>query len=357
MKTVEQSFQFNDQLDDVVNSFETKNLRCLYENQLKPILESLEKERKNLMVKSIASIIMMTLGFCLIAPFLVLSFINIYYIYRMENTFNISNPLINSYTSNSFLFCIVAIGLFVVAVFLNFLIKLQKRRYKKIFKEIIVKKIVNIINSTWYYSSDGIISSNQYYASSLFDGSVDKYEGDDLVIGQIKKTEFCLSELHTQSKYKNYYYTIFKGLFAHIDFNKEIKGKTFVFSEETILNKPIQNFNFFRNKGQLIKLENPEFEKLFVVYGTSQIEARYILTPAIMEAMVKMKKKYKTKISFSFIGNYVYIALSIKKDLFEPQIFKSGISFNDVEQMDNQFRLINTIINEMNLNTRIWSKS
>ena len=355
MKTVDQSFQFNDQLDDVVNSLETKKLGCIYENQLKPILESFEEERKSLMVKSIAFIVMATLGFCLIAPNLLLWF-NVYSINRMEKTFNISTSLINSYISNSFLFCLVGIGLFVVATIFNWLIKFQKKSYKKTFKENIVKKIVNIINSTWYYSPEGMISSTQYYASSLFDKKVDKYEGDDLVIGQIKKTEFCLSELHTQSRYKNYYYTIFKGLFAHIDFNKEIKGKTFVFPEQTIFNKPIQNFNFFRSKGQLIKLENPEFEKLFIVYGTSQIEARYILTPAIMEAMVKIRKKYKTNISFSFIGNYVYIALSIKEDLFEPRIFKSGISFNDVEQMDDQFRLINIIINEMNLNTRVWSK-
>ena len=48
--------------------------------------------------------------------------------------------------------------------------------------------------------------------------------------------------------------------------------------------------------------------------------------------------------------------MSFNKDLFEPRILKSGVRFEDMEQMNEQFNLIQTLIHEMNLNTRIWTK-
>ena len=109
-------------------------------------------------------------------------------------------------------------------------------------------------------------------------------------------------------------------------------------------------------KGRLVKLENPEFEKLFAVFSTDQIEARYILTPAIMEAMVRIHKQYKRKMYLSFTGTRVYVAMSFNKNLFEPKIMGKGVNFNDVEFMFNLFVMNETIVHELNLNTRIWTK-
>jgi hypothetical protein len=72
--------------------------------------------------------------------------------------------------------------------------------------------------------------------------------------------------------------------------------------------------------------------------------------------MVNIYKKYKRPVYFSFIGSRVYVAMSFNKDLFEPRILKSGVRFEDMEQMNSQFSLIQTLIHEMNLNTRIWTK-
>jgi len=76
----------------------------------------------------------------------------------------------------------------------------------------------------------------------------------------------------------------------------------------------------------------------------------------MMESLVKIKKKYNRYVYFSFIGSRVYMALYYKKDMFEPRIFKSGISFNLMAQMNEQFGAIETLIRELNLNTRIWTK-
>ena len=316
-----------------------EELQKLFESELKPALQAIEGHRKTLLTKYVVCIVGALASFAA-AFFLAEKYIFVFY-----------------------LAIAVIIGL---GLYLAFVVKKQHREYRAIFKQNVVKEIVNLINPDWQYSSNGSISESDYNRSQLFNKRLDKYNGDDLVSGIIEKTDFKFSELHTQykttktdsdGKTETEWHTVFKGLFAHADFNKEIKGRTFVLPEHA--SKQINDFGMSINDGgktELVKLENPEFEKIFKVFGTDQIESRYVLTPTMMEAMVNIYKKYKRRVYFSFIGTRVYVAMTFNKDLFEPRILKSGVRFEDMEQMNTQFYLIQTLIHEMNLNTRIWTK-
>jgi len=318
----------------------TEELHQLYESDLKPALEAIEGRRKSILIKYTISIIGMLASF-MAAFFLAEKYIFVFY-----------------------LAIAAIIGLM---AFLFLVVKKEQKEYRAIYKRDVVKAIVKLINPDWQYDSEGRISSNDYRNSQLFAKSWDKYEGDDLVSGVIEKTDFQFSELHTQyktiktdseGKREEDWHTIFKGLFAHADFNKEIKGRTFILPESA--SKSFSKYGddiSSAGETKLVKLENPEFEKAFKVYSTDQIESRYILTPTMMESIVNIYKKYKRRVYFSFIGSRVYVAMSFNKDLFEPRIMKSGVRFEDMEQMNDQFSLIQSIISEMNLNTRIWTKN
>ena len=69
------------------------------------------------------------------------------------------------------------------------------------------------------------------------------------------------------------------------DFNKNFNGHTVVLPDtaEKILGKFGQSLQSMSSRGELVKLEDPEFEKEFCVYGDDQVEARYILSPALMK--------------------------------------------------------------------------
>ena len=56
-------------------------------------------------------------------------------------------------------------------------------------------------------------------------------------------------------------------------------------------------------RGELVKLENPEFESEFAVYSDDQIESRYILSPSLMERILSFKKQTKKSIQLSFIDS------------------------------------------------------
>ena len=52
---------------------------------------------------------------------------------------------------------------------------------------------------------------------------------------------------------------------------------------------------------KVVKLEDVEFEKHFEVYGTDQIESRYLLTPSFMQRLLdyKLTKQYRIEVVFS----------------------------------------------------------
>ncbi|ASB49838.1 DUF3137 domain-containing protein [Alkalitalea saponilacus] len=269
--------------------------------------------------------------------------------------------------SGSGLFLVPVIGVIALIIVFGIRANQKMKLYRTAFKEKVVARIVKTINPEWLYHADGMISESVYRTSDIFRRSYDKYRGDDLVRGTLDKTDFECSELHTQyrevttdskGRTRTRWVTIFKGLFFHADFNKEFHGRTYVSPDfaERFLGRIGRKFQKISGPAPLVVLENVEFEKEFVVHATDQIEARYILTPTIMEAMLNIRKNYNCNVHFSFIGSRVYCALSIRKNLFEPKLFGSIVDLHEIENMYHLFRVNEVIIHELNLNTRIWTK-
>ena len=149
------------------------------------------------------------------------------------------------------------------------------------------------------------------------------------------------------------------NVFFIADFNKHFKSRTLVLPDtaEKLFGKfgqKLQSMSFSR--GKLIKLEDPEFEKEFCVYGNDQVESRYILSMSLMRRILEFKKKWETKIYLSFVDSKVYIAISLNKNLFEPKLFKTIVNYSFIEENITYLLLLIGIVEDLNLNTRIWTK-
>lgn len=238
------------------------------------------------------------------------------------------------------------------------------RGYVSDFKQAIIEKIVRFIDDGLVYNPTGYIASGHYKDSRLFTRRYDVYKGDDHVKGKVGATVIEFSELHTQyitrdSKGRTQHHTIFKGLFFVGDFNKHFKGRTFVLPDRSeklfgSLSKVFQSMSMSRP--ELVKLEDPEFERHFVVYSDDQIEARYILSPSLMRRITEFKKKAGRNVSLSFLNSNVYIAIPYFKNLFEPRIFQTLLDFKPIQEYFEDLQLAVGIVEDLNLNTRIWTK-
>lgn len=257
----------------------------------------------------------------------------------------------------------------IVCVGLYLILNLRKiSEIKSRFKNEVIAKMVTAIDPSLSYSANNCISSGDYDSSKLYLADYNKYKGDDLVRGTIGKTSIRFSELLTQKetertgsdgKKSKQTTTIFRGLFFVADFNKNFKGETIVLPDtaESLfgsLGTMFQKWNFQRE--QLVKMEDVEFEKAFAVYSNDQVEARYILSTSLMQRILQFKSKTKKGMRMSFIGNEVFIAVPLSENLFEAPFFSSMTQYGRIEGFNNYLILFIGIVEDLNLNTRIWTK-
>lgn len=237
-----------------------------------------------------------------------------------------------------------------------------QREFRDRYKREVVGTVVNAFGLD--YDAHRRIERPEYDRSKLFRSTINRYYGDDLVTGKVDKTAIRFSEVFTQHVSNNgkntTVATIFRGILFVADFNKAFIGETIVLPDRS--EKALGSFGAFFQKmnflrPQLVKMEDPEFEKHFVVYGTDQVEARYILSPALMERILTLRNKVNTGVSLSFIDSHVYIALPINRNLFEPSgLWASIDNFKQIEEYHYLVSLCMTIVEVLDLNTRIWTK-
>ena len=241
-------------------------------------------------------------------------------------------------------------------------------RYKKTFKAEVMPIIVQSVCPDMTFSSSGSISEDTFEQSRIFLSSPDRYSGEDLFSGNVGKTNMMFSEIHAEERRtttdsdgntKTEYETIFSGLFFVTEFHKHFKSETYVlpdFSESWMgrIGRKLQKWNWSRP--DLVEMESPEFEKEFVVYGTDQIESRYLITPDMMDRILELKRSFKANVHLSFLSSKLYIAVDTHRDFFEASFSKSLLTGKQVETIVRELQLCISIVEILNLNTRIWTK-
>jgi len=75
-----------------------------------------------------------------------------------------------------------------------------------------------------------------------------------------------------------------------------------------------------------------------------------------MESLLDIYKVFKQPMHMSFLDGKVYLAILFYSDLFEPSIWKSGVNIKELNKLYQLLNLNKTIIEELDLNTRIWTK-
>ena len=245
-----------------------------------------------------------------------------------------------------------------------FIYRNETAGYKSLFKDQIIEKIIHFLDPSLVYQKNHSILESEYQQSEIFGQDYDRLSGNDLVSGTIEGVGIRFSDLHVEGKEfdkegKEHWQTLFQGLFFIADFNKDFKSKTFIFPDFAqrslgVLGEWIQGLN--HSKGDLVKLDNSEFEKEFVVYGNDQIESRYILSPALMERILRFKQKNGAYISLSFVYSKMYLCVHFNKKPFEPILTNSLLEFSEIKSYFEILDMMVGIVREFKLNEKIWSK-
>ncbi|MBB2146411.1 DUF3137 domain-containing protein [Pedobacter sp. LMG 31464] len=239
-------------------------------------------------------------------------------------------------------------------------------QYKSRFKQEVVGAALSSVDKTLTLDPNRGILESEFRSSQLFTTSPDRYSTEDLIRGTIGKTSFYFAEVHaeyktevqTKSGRQVTWHDILKGIVFTADFNKNFNGVTVVRPKDfgskigAWFSKNVYSFG----DKNVVELENEDFSKNFVTYSNDQIEARYILTPAMMEKINDLNQRSANAISLSFIDTRMYIAFPLDKNYFEPPVFKTLLKPDLLDDDMSVLAFMYDIVRELDLNTRIWTK-
>lgn len=235
--------------------------------------------------------------------------------------------------------------------------------YKKKAKNAIMADFAGFFGS-FRYENERRLPDELLKQSELF-GHYNFSKGDDFFFGSYKDVDIVIaeellqkisvvSETNTASgvyaeRRKNIKKNVFRGICILLTMNKNFKGRTVVLKDKGIFNVLKQVSGL-----QRVKLEDMYFEDLFEVYSSDQIEARYLLTAAFMERMLKLTELYGGKsIQFSFNNNQLLLAISTKQDMFEAcSFFRSNVNKDKIYRVFEQFYTVFSVVDVLKLNKK-----
>lgn len=291
---------------------------------------------------------------------------------------------------------VIAIWCILLALFIIWAASNKINNFALKLKEACLPIILPVFGDIKWRKGKVVISEPELDESGLF-ARFNHRTTDDEFVGNYHGVNFKVCETHLwyesgSSKSKTYY-DVFKGVIIAFEANKTIKNRTIVTNKWDINKKngaicvllpfilQIIPYLFtneikpimiavmlffalllllcFRNwdKEPLDKvtLEDPKFNARYNVYSSSQIEARYLITPSFMERFKNLKTAFDAKkIKCSFYNDKIMFAITANKNLFEiGSLFTSLKSKNSLNNFYDELSSIYKMIEYFKIDEKI----
>lgn len=154
---------------------------------------------------------------------------------------------------------------------------------------------------------------------------------EDEILGVYRDVRVNIVEAKLETGGKNSS-VVFNGLLAELAFPGRFAGTTIVAKDGGLLGNAFRNF--VQTAGlERVRLEDPQFESRYQVYGSDQIAARALLTPAVMHRLMELDRHTEGDPPRLLAENgTLRLALSKGKadNLFEPPSIASPAGGSDV---------------------------
>ena len=253
------------------------------------------------------------------------------------------------------------VGVMTVTAVLGLGYVMRQRNHLEVigrFKQQIIPVVLSEIAPSLYYVFGSGLDQSEFAACGLF-AQPDRYHSRDLIEGSYGQTALRMALVHAEERYttthtdadgtehtETRYRTLFRGLLLVADFNKHLKARTVV--------TPRTFGQLGSLFGGALTLEDPEFNRRFVATSTDPVEARFVLTPTFMQRLVGLQKRMGFRMACS--RNTLYLAADTSLILFEPTLLQSFTEGGQVRQLADTLKNLIGIVDDLDLNTRIWNR-
>ncbi len=225
------------------------------------------------------------------------------------------------------------------------------KKYANNFKTNVVTPLITFIDKNLHYRKDKYVNIETFLASKIETEKIESYRGDDFIYGNIDGVNIKLSELIITVEHNGESDLGLWGLFIVAEFPKHFKYHTIIYSKKGRLMAPRMPGNHY----EVIKMDSPAFADNFTVYATDQIEARYILSPTLMERLIEYHEAMPYPMTVSFCGGNIYISTDCG-EVLEPSLQKSLLDSSIAKSYAYSLHFAVSVVEALKLDLKLWSK-
>ena len=235
-------------------------------------------------------------------------------------------------------FVLPAVGVFMFFVYRDML----EKKYFENFKESLLKKLFELSAPEFQYFPNSCVADTLFIESGFVKG-YSEYSGEDLFQGIINEIPVEFSEITVSVKSQRDKRKlrkgkiVFKGVFYAFSWNKTFSGVTQILPDKmeklfgglgTLVQKMNSSALLGDGRDPLVKFDNKDFEKEYVVYSDNEMEARSIISEPLMIFLLDLKKNTNAKVYFSFVGNKVFLGINNNKDILKVGNINESVTEN-----------------------------
>lgn len=242
----------------------------------------------------------------------------------------------------------------IIGLFMSYLwsrIQLFIQTFKPNIINLILDFIDDSINyGTFKYDAKKSIAKSQFLASRLFVTKAAYYQGEDYIEGKIGEIKFEMSEIDVReySEVRASLTGVFKGIFMYATFHRPMSGTILVWPKEfrQYLTKTIKSFTFDGGRNIDKRMSERTFRDKFLTYATNDSDVETMLPRKTQKAIVEYRERTNKEIYMAFIGKRIYIGVTEEKDILEPYLWYSNVSFELVREFFEDIRLAISILED-----------
>jgi len=214
------------------------------------------------------------------------------------------------------------------------------------YKENVINGLVtNVFENANYIHNRGINESK--YNSRAFQDRYDRFSSEDLVMTN-NEFELVFSEVHTEDRSEDKdgnttYSTSFLGIYGYCNICRDINTDISITSNR-----------LFGGKTK-VKMDMPQFEKIYDVFADDKIVAVQLLTADVMTELLDLKEKLGYMFEIVIERGKIYFRIH-SGDMFEMAVFKNSMGvellhkyYNILEHIDKITKMINKNIQQLNI--------
>lgn len=227
------------------------------------------------------------------------------------------------------------------------------RKYRLDFKPKVMRLVLDFIDDspnvgTLAYDARRQVPLELFERSMLFESKADQYAGEDYINGSINNVPFELSELRVReySRVRERLNYVFAGVFFHAQFPEAAKGAVVLLPRkfEQYLSRPLKALYRKRFVPADVYISNEDFREYFMAYTVTSSRTDKLLTDELQATIIDYQQRTGADIYLSFVGSHLYVAVTEHKDLLEPNLWQSNVSFELVREFYYEIRTLLDIL-------------